>query len=275
MVENTTVPAGTDLLARSDNEVLNNASENLSVSPKVVTPVAASLEEAQKTADNLKTMAEQETGDSVNGVDKTLVQAAAANMNSSNDITIQPAPANTDEQAKHLETLLVKVIEVLAKQGEVVASALPEITSWKSGFFQFDVNLRNLLPGQRPHFWPSSEHYKAAQGKATVAGVELAAGKEGDHFFLDEAGNPTDVVSGDAAKMKVVVYLEEGKTYPDAFITVNATSNDKKELKTLAESLPAGGGAPTSDKGAGGGCDAGFGSLAVLALVGLIATRKH
>ena len=95
-----------------------------------------------------------------------------------------------------------------------------------------------------------------------------ATGEEGDFFFLDENGVPTTVVSGDASKMTVVAYLEGDKTYDSAFITANATEKDLETLETLAA-----GSAPTSDKGSGG-CDAGLGGLALLAVVGLIARKR-
>ncbi|MBQ9564760.1 MAG: leucine-rich repeat protein, partial [Synergistaceae bacterium] len=237
-VKDSTVPAATNLMAKSDNAALNNA--DLSVSPKVVTPVAASQEEAKETAKKLDETAKQESGDNVNGVDKALVQAAANNMNSSDDITIKPAPVNVVEQAKAVEELIRKVIETLRDQNEVLASALPEMTAQEDGFYLLNINLRNLLPGQEPQLWLSEEDYNnhQAAGKVSVSLAAAAArqaslrttesgtalawsavsergtvasqrpGKEGDHFFLDEDDVPTKVVRGDASKMKVVAYLK-------------------------------------------------------------------
>ena len=134
--------------------------------------------------------------------------------------------------------------------------------------------MRNLLSGQKPQLYLSPEDYNNRTGLVKVSVAE--AGREGDHFFLDENGVPTKVVRGDAAKMKAMVFLDGDKTYPDAFITVAATESDKTELETLAEALnPEGSGSstPTSDKD-GGGCDAGLGLAGLLAVLGLAVVRK-
>ena len=99
---------------------------------------------------------------------------------------------------------------------------------------------------------------------------------EGDYvFFLDENGVPTATVSGDASKMTAVAYLTAGTTYEDAFITVDATEKDQETLTDLKEKSNPNGGenSPTSNKGSGG-CDAGLGGVALLALTGLIARKR-
>ena len=106
--------------------------------------------------------------------------------------------------------------------------------------------------------------------------VSVASGQEGDFFFLDENGVPTATVSGDASKMTAVAFLTANVPYDSAFITADATEKDQETLTDLAEKANPNGGenSPTSNKGSGG-CDAGLGGVALLALAGLVATKKH
>ena len=270
------------------SETLNKANEKLSVQPKLVQPEVLNADSAKKMASDLSKVRKEDVDSDVN---YDAVQAAAANMNSSGDITIEPAPVNLTEQTKAVEKVFNELSADLAGanggNGVVIATVFPKMTPKVSGFFPLKVNLRHLMPdpGRRLRFWPSAAHFKRqASGRVAVAGVELASGQEGDFFFLDENNVPTAVVSGDASKMTVVPYLTAGREYSDAFITVDATtSDDQKALKDLKEAANGGGNSPTapdtpdsptSNKGSGG-CDAGLGSLALLALVGLIATKKH
>ena len=152
-------------------------------------------------------------------------------------------------------------------------AVLPKMTPKVNGFYPLRVNHRHLLPdpNRRLRFWLSVEHFL----RYAAASAELAAGagREGDFFFLDENGVPTAVVSGDASKIVAVACLNGGTTYDSAFITVDATEKDQETLTDLKETAGGGNGAPTSDKD-GGGCDAGLGWLALLAVAGLIVARK-
>ncbi|MBQ9527812.1 MAG: hypothetical protein IJR68_09385 [Fretibacterium sp.] len=164
-------------------------------------------------------------------------------------------------------------------KGVVIATVFPKMTPKATGFFPLKVNLRNLLPGRKLMFWPSVAYFRGVvSGVVSVAGVRLADG-EGDCYFLDEAGNKVDLVSGDASNMTVVPYLTAGGIYSDAFITVDATSSDKSALEKLAASSdpnnPDNPGSPTSNKGSGG-CDAGFaGFLGLTLLSSVVWLRKR
>ena len=84
------------------------------------------------------------------------------------------------------------------------------------------------------------------------------------------------MVSGDASRMTVCAYLEGNKPYTDVFITADATPDDQTTLKKLEEKANPGSDSnvPTSDKD-GGGCDAGLGRLALLALIPALALRRR
>lgn len=275
-------PAGTDLLEKSTNDSLK-AAQNLSVKPKVVTPKAVDSTTATKMKQDFTEKAS--AGDVDANVDVDAVKAAAANLQTEDAIEIETASGSLEAQLKQLESLLTQIAETLVNavnpktqnKGMVVATSLPKMTPKASGFFPMAVNLRNLTPGRKLMFWPSVEFFNqraAAQSQVSLADVSLADDQEGKFFFLDEAGNPVSTVSGDAAKMSVVPYLAEGTDYSTAFITADATSNDKTELQTLAEAAQSGGESPTSDKSSGG-CDAGFGLAGMLALAaGLLTLRK-
>ena len=148
--------------------------------------------------------------------------------------------------------------------GVVIAAALPTLEAKADGYFPLKVNLRHLTPGRRVRVWHPVDEFRAvAEGTGTAE----------PSFLLDENGVPTTVVSGDASKMTVVPYLKANVIYDSAFITADATPDDQATLKVLEEQGSSSD-APTSDKD-GGGCDAGFGGVALLALAGLIATRKN
>ena len=291
-VENTTKPAGTDLLKKSSNDSLK-AAQNLSVKPKVVTPVAVNSTKAAEMQKTFQTFAN--TGQS--DVDVELVKAASGNLQT--NIEIEPASGSLETQLEQLETLLTQIAETLVKavnpktqnKGMVVATSLPTMKPKVAGFFPMSVNLRNLTPGRKLMFWPSVEFFNAyvarqqsaLAGGVSLADVSVADSKEGQFFFLDSAGNPVSTVSGDASDMYVVPYLEKDGNYSTAFITADATADDKTELQALAEaanpgnnpdSNPGSEKSPTSDKSSGG-CDAGFGLAGMLALAaGLLTLRK-
>ena len=211
------------------------------------------------------------------GVDYSAVQAAAGE-GLQTDIDIASADKDLEKQAEAVEKVFNEVSADLADanggKGLVIATVFPKMTPKATGFFPLAVNLRNLMPGRTLKFWPSVSYFhQHAQGKTAVS---LAAGAEGDFFFLDEAGNPVSTVSGDASKMTVVPHLTAGKDYTDAFITADATAKDQEALKTLKESAMSVNNTttPTSDKD-GGGCDSGFGVLAALAAVGMIARKRR
>ncbi len=65
------------------------------------------------------------------------------------------------------------------------------------------------------------------------------------------------------------------KRSPNKNFQADATEKDQAALETLAEKAAGNPDSPTSNKDSGGGCDAGFGGMALLALLGLIATKKH
>ena len=266
-VENTTKPAGTDLLADSSNASLKKANESLTVKPKVVTPVALAeaLVEAVK-----EVLASLGTGDIADNVDATVVKAAVENLLTSADIEIDTASGSLEDQAKLLETIFDAVGEYLAEaqnvsgdKGVVIASVLPKMKPSKTGFFPMKVNLRNLTPGRRVKFWPSVEAFVAYVLKSSGKSMGLAS-EEGDSFFLDADNNPTAKVKGNAATdMTLVAYLEKDTEYDTAFITADASATD---LTALAELEDEGG----STSGAHSGCELGLGALALASALPLL-----
>ncbi|MBQ9528358.1 MAG: hypothetical protein IJR68_12190, partial [Fretibacterium sp.] len=246
------VPAGTDLLVSSDNAAFKAANEGLTVKPKFVLPEAAT--------------------------DITTLPGGAAPQTG---VTFGTAITLLSEQMAKIEDLLDQVSPDLASadgangSGVVIASVLPEMTPGTSGFFPMKVNLRNLTPGRKLKFWPRASSMVGTASVANVAAVSLAEEpKEGDYYFLDQNGNATAKVSGDAAVMYVVPYLEKGADYSGAFITADASETDIEALKALEVSANPDSSAPASDKGSGG-CDAGFGLAGMLALAaGLLTLRK-
>ncbi|MCR5346731.1 MAG: SYNERG-CTERM sorting domain-containing protein, partial [Fretibacterium sp.] len=279
IVQDTTKPAGTDLLANSTNDSLT-AANDLSVKPKVVTPVGVSSED-------IGTMKEKFTNvDAGADVDVSLVKLAAESLKTSDDIVIETASASLEDQMKELESLLTQVAEALVKAinprtqniGMVIATSLPKMRPEASGFFPMKVNLRNLTPGRKLMFWPSVKAFKQHaesqdQVSMSLADVSVAEeSQEGKFFFLDKNKNPVSVVSGDASDMYVVPYLAGYTDYSDAFITADATSDDRAALQKLADS--AGEGTPASNKGSGG-CNTGFAGLMLLLTTGLLLTKKR
>jgi len=270
-VEDTKKPAGTDIIANSStaSEALKTANENLSVQPKVVTPEAASKSEVTEISQNLATLNESQVEDK--DVNFDTVKAASENMKSADDIEIETADGDLETQAEKLEEIFNEVGGNLANaenssggQGVVIASVLPVMSPKSTGFFPLKVNLRNLTPGRKLNFWPSVEFFNAyvaghgagiMSAKISLADVKLAA-SEGDAFFLDAEGKPVTKISGNAAEMTVVPYLEAGKNYDSAFITADATESDLDALNELAAETEkfeeANGG-----QGGGGGCNAG------------------
>ena len=240
-----------------------------SVSPKVVEPEVLSETSKDQAAKNIREAANN--NDVADGVDLDAVKAAA-DEGLKTDIDIESADKDLDKQTEAVEKVFSSVSADLAGatnstggKGLVITAVLPKMTPKVDGFYPLRVNHRHLLPdpNRRLRFWLSVEHFlRYAQGRVSVAGAES---KEGDFFFLDENGVPTAVVSGDASKMVAVACLKGGETYDSAFITVDATEKDQDTLTDLKENAT-GNGAPTSDKDGGGGCDAGLGSLALLAL---------
>jgi len=193
------------------------------------------------------------------------------------NISIASVPSLLEAQAEFIQDLfelikdvLTKVITAEAKYGMALATRMPAMTPHTTGYFPMKMNMRNLVPGQRPRFWASTEAFRAAAStnSAQKADVSLAADdKEGSAFFLDSNGNPTTVISGDASKMTVVPYLVAGTTYDSAFITVDATESDQKALEALAAQESTTEKESTSSSGgSSGGCEAGLGLGALAAL---------
>ena len=176
IVEDTTKPAGTDILARSTiaGEALKTVNENLSVKPKIITPEAASDPEAAEIAGNLSNLDENQIDDK--DVDFDTVKNASENMKSVDDIDIDEADGDLDAQAEKIEMIFREIGENLAKaensgggQGVVIASVLPNMRPKASGFFLLKVNLRNITPGRKLKFEPSVEAFNTrVAGTRTV-----------------------------------------------------------------------------------------------------------
>ena len=243
---------------------MKTANENLSVQPKVVTPEAASNSEATELADNLANIDENQLADK--DVDLDAVKNASENMKSADDIDIDEADNDLNKQAEKLETIFDEVGKNLAKaensgggKGVVIVSVLPEMKPRATGFFPLKVNLRNITLGRKLKFWPSVDYFNAnATSTKTANTIFLAdsVAKEGDAFFLDSEGNPVTKITGNAANMSVVPYLEAEKDYSTAFITADATESDLETLETLAAEINDDDDEEnTNVGGSGGGCN--------------------
>ncbi|MBR2208930.1 MAG: hypothetical protein IJ859_09020, partial [Synergistaceae bacterium] len=159
VVEDTTKPAGTDIIANSEtaSEALQAANETLSVQPKVVTPEAVSEAEVNQIASDLSTLSENDVDD--DDVDLDMVKAAANDLKSTNDIYIETANGNLNAQAEKIEAVFEDVAKNLPRvsnasggTGVVIVSVLPRMTPRATGFFPMKVNLRNLTPGRKLMF---------------------------------------------------------------------------------------------------------------------------
>lgn len=286
-------PAASDLPVSEAIAAVNE----LSTKPKVTEPEALKGEALETAKENLKAIVTSKASDT-----ETLTkdqQAAIVDIPNDFDpeeiqevtgdsITIEPLSKNLDDQAAIISDLFDKIGELLTtalkglnegdeggKYGSVIATAMPTMTPNTTGYFPMKINMRHLTPGKRPRFWPSVEHFR----RATVSGVASLAGEEGDAFFLDENGNPTATISGDASNMTVVPFLKEGVPYDSAFITVDATQDDQKKLKKLLadNQTETEEPKPETSSGSGGGCEVaglGFGALAALAAL-MKATKKR
>ena len=275
-VSDPTVPAASELL---------DSATALSVSPKVVKPTPVTNEAVLA---DMKTGIENFTAEKDSGVDSSAVTAAKEGLQTADTIDIADAATSLTEQTKVVEDLFNMVSADLTKfgsNGVVIATVLPKMTPKASGFFPLSVNLRHLTPGRVLRFWLSP----AAFTKKATGSVSVAEATEGQYFFLDENGVPTSVVTGDPAKMKLVVYLTAVQSaslaadqpVEGAFITVDGTPDDKTTLEEMTKSDSSGEGGegggnsdgPTSNKGSGG-CDALSGGLALLALIPLFMRKR-
>ncbi|MBR1486524.1 MAG: hypothetical protein IJ597_04640, partial [Synergistaceae bacterium] len=134
---------------------------------------------------------------------------------------------------------------------------------------------------------------RRVNGAAAVAGTKISLADAEDEeaaFFLDENGNPTSVVSGDASEMTVVAHLTGGKTYDSAFITVDASAADKaaiaKIVEDTADSTPNSQNNDQNDdsenedksssnvSGSSAGCEMGFGLWSLAALAAFMKLSK-
>ncbi|MBQ9564212.1 MAG: hypothetical protein IJU98_01370 [Synergistaceae bacterium] len=263
-VEDTRIPAGTDLLDNSDtaSEALKKANDALSVSPKVVKPEPLSESEMTQVLEKLKSLSGTEADIPSDFKPEDVKPATAENL------SIGELPTSLSAQAQIIERLFALIGNLLTKMtaggaenGVVIATSLPTLTPKADGYFPMKVNLRNLTSGRRVRFWPSVAAFEAA---ANGSSVSLAV-EEGSAFFLDKDGNPTTTVADNASEMTVVPYLRAGTTYSSAFITADATESDRVALETLAAET-------NKTKGSGGGgCDAlwgaGLGTLALAAVL--------
>ena len=268
-VDDTKTPAGTDLFDNSDtvSPAVKKANGELSVKPKFAAPAPLSESDIKEIKEKL-----------ANRIGTKQIMSGGIHVNTTEE------DKDLDKQATKLEDLIKLIVDTLAKitntaigkgaavtvaganeRGLVLATLLPEITVDADGYYPMGVNLRNVTPGRVLSFWPSADYID-----------RYAAGEVGEYdaYFLDENDNVVTKVTGDASKMKVVPYLEKGKTYDTAFIAVNATENDLKALETLATELNSGSNdSPTSDKGSGG-CDAGLGLAGLSAVIPLFRKKR-
>ena len=131
-------------------------------------------------------------------------------------------------------------------------------------------------------FWPSVEFFNAFAAGTITASVADGE-EEGDAFFLDSDGNPTTIVSGDAAEMSVVPYLEADKDYSSSFITADATANDLAALAELTDSTSSEteddeaeveGNKVTLSNSSSSGCNSGFALSSMLLLMFGLTSRK-
>ena len=268
-VKDPTEPAGTDLIDKSDtaSDALKKANEKLSVKPKVVEPTPLSESDVQKVKDKLEGLIDPDK----------LMPSSYLHINTTEE------DKDLSKQAERIENLFKLIAKALANvintafgkieavtaassasdKGLVIATLLPEMTVDADGYYPMEVNLRNLMPGRVLSFWPSADYLK-----------QYAAGevKKYDAYFLDENNEVVTKVSGNAAKMKVVPFLEKGKTYDTAFIAVNATTDDLAALEaynsTVSPDVK-----PSSNPS--GGCDSGFGALALAVVLPAMLRKRR
>lgn len=252
-VDNPKVPAATNLPV--EDTTLNT----LSVQPKVVEPDTPEPE--------VKAAAESFVASLGDG-------GQVLDITDTNAIEIDNVSPSLAEQASVINKLFDAIKEFLttaiedAVNGVTIATSMPTMTVKTPGYFPMKMNMRHLIPGQKPRFWASTDAFKAKAGRTASVAAE-----NGDCFFLDEFGNKTEVISGDASKMTVVPYLEGG-TYDSAFITVDASAKDKKALEGVLteEEKPE---EPTTANSSSGGCEIGLGLGALFSLAVLIAFKKR
>ncbi len=268
-VSNPEVPAASNLF--EDNSSLS-ALDNLSAAPKATEPGRPNDTEQAAIVSSLSNLSNVDAdakADIPADFDPNEIQQATEE-----NIEIASVPSLLEAQAEFIQDLfnaikeyLTKVINTEARYGVTLATRMPALRPKTTGYFPMNINMRNLVPGQRLRYWSSTE---AIEEAATAETASLAADdKEGTAFFLDKNGNPTTVVKGNASKMKVVPYLVAGKTYDSAFITVDATEEDQKTLTALA--------AQKTDDNSGsssGGCELGLGLGALAAFMAFMKTSK-
>jgi len=280
-VAETTVPAASDLL--SDTPLSNL--DNLSAAPKATEPGRPTAEEQNQivnnlNASNLNNVDSESKADIPEDFDPSEIQEATEE-----NLTIDALTDSLADQAEIIQDLFNAIKAYLTKvanttHGVTLATGMPTLRPHSTGYFPMNMNMRNLVPGQRVRFWSSPQALEAATNenssgqKAMKNSVSLAADndKEGSAFFLDSNGNPTTVVSEDASKMKVVPYLVAGEVYDSAFITVDATEEDQKAIEALAAQETTT--AKNSSSSSSGGCDTGFGAAALLAAAFLLKKKR-
>ena len=136
----------------------------------------------------------------------------------------------------------------LSNDKSVILAVLPEITPKVMAMFVLGVSFDvTIVPEESTLKWHGFP-------QPAKNGVALAAGEE-ECLFLNDDGTETDTAPTNG-HVNVAVKLTVGNTYAPVI---------------TAETSATG---PTSNKGSGG-CDAGLGGVALLALAGLVATKKH
>ena len=137
-----------------------------------------------------------------------------------------------------------KQLAELSNDHSVILAVLPEITPKVTAVFvlgvSFDITPEGTL---KWHGFPQN----------TKNGVALAADEE-KCLFLNDNGEEITTAPANG-HLNMAVKLTEGVTYAPVITAETSTAG------------------PTSDKGSGG-CDAGLGSVALLALAGLVARRR-
>ena len=121
----------------------------------------------------------------------------------------------------------------LPKSGITIANLLPDMY-WLNpadGWGAVGINLGDLTPGKELDLFNLGE-VTLQHASVGLADDESEYKLEKlDAIFLDENFEPTDIVSGDASKMHILISMGADANYETPFVAVDATESDLAALK--------------------------------------------
>ncbi|MBQ9526821.1 MAG: SYNERG-CTERM sorting domain-containing protein, partial [Fretibacterium sp.] len=194
---------------------------------------------------------------------KTVAEALGADMGEIELVpmaSVDQTDTRTEEQKTEVANRAVESRGGDAGRTVTFVLVLHPMRPKKTGIHTFHLPIPDNMKTGDFLVWFSGE-----KPKTDGASVSVAAGPEpGGTVFIDEAtGRKTDVVP-ESRSVTVAAYLNADREYEPVILTEKPSGDGDDNPDS-----------PTSNKDSGGGCDAGFGGMALLALLGLIATKKH